>query len=108
VIFGNNDDVETWFDSSHYFPGPMFSEKEDVQVVLLHLWLLLGKTLHSHFSHMQSSPLKNNIRHEKTLEGTDSWKERKVDVVVLMRGAQYARIICNDSIEVMIELKPGQ
>jgi len=108
AVSGKKDDAESLVNFPPYFPGPAVPEKEGVQRVLPHLLLLLGGQLKNNRSFTRSSPPKSNVRHEGRFEGMENRKERVVDAVVSVRGAHHAKIIRDDALEVMIELKPGQ
>jgi len=108
IVAHDNADIESWFTSSHSFPGPVSQEKHGVQKVLTHIWLLMGSTIKTSSSELQDSPPKNNIQVEQTIKGSNSLKKRIVDAVVSVLGAHHATLICDNAVEVMVEMKAGQ
>jgi len=108
VVTAGITNEETWFSDCYSFPGPVCQEVAGVQEVLTATWLAIGANLKISSLEERDSPPKNNITRERYLEDVKDRKQRVVDAVVSVRGANYAKIIRDDAVELLVEMKPGQ
>jgi len=97
-----------WFDKNHHFPGIVSEEIEGAEEILKHLLLSIGPTLESNSCFERDTPPNNSGSSHRMCDGTNKWVQRIIDAVICVCGANTMHIIRDDSIDVVMEMKPGQ